>query len=349
MIDFVWPWAILAFPLPFLIYYFAPRRDQEEPALLIPFYRFIKDDASVTADSKRKDLTKVLLMLIGWIALVTSATKPQFIGEPITLPTSGRDLMLAVDVSGSMGTEDMELNGEKRTRLAIVKNIVGDFVEQREGDRLGLILFGTRAYLQTPLTFDRKTVKTLLEESPLGIAGGKTAIGDAIGLGVKKLKDRPAENRVLILLTDGVNNVGEIDPVQASKIAAQEGVRIYTIGFGSDSLVIPGLLFQRTVNPSAELDSETLIKIAEATGGTFQRAKSARELSEIYEELNKLEPINQDPKTFRPSKALFHIPLSIATIISLVLTITSLGYIQRMVELSRRYRELPKFLSGEKK
>ncbi|MBA59688.1 MAG: hypothetical protein CMQ40_11040 [Gammaproteobacteria bacterium] len=248
-----------------------------------------------------------------------------------------------------MGTEDMELNGEKRTRLAIVKNIVGDFVEQREGDRLGLILFGTRAYLQTPLTFDRKTVKTLLEESPLGIAGGKTAIGDAIGLGVKKLKDRPAENRVLILLTDGVNNVGEIDPVQASKIAAQEGVRIYTIGFGSDSLVIPGLLFQRTVNPSAELDSETLIKIAEATGGTFQRAKSARELSEIYEELNKLEPINQDPKTFRPSKALFHIPLSIATIISLVLTITSLGYIQRMVELSRRYRELPKFLSGEKK
>ena len=137
--------------------------------------------------------------------------------------------------------------------------------------------------------------------------------------------------------------------MQASRLAAQEGVRIYTIGFGSDSLVIPGLLFQRTVNPSAELDSETLIKIAETTGGTFQRAKSAKELSEIYEELNTLEPINQDPKTFRPAKALFHIPLSIATVISLVLTIISLGYIPRIAELSRHSRELPEFFSGKKK
>jgi hypothetical protein len=207
-------------------------------------------------------------------------------------------LLLAVDISGSMGTEDMTLGGSAVTRLAAVKHVVGDFVERRRGDRLGLILFGSQAYLQAPLTFDRITVNALLTETPLGIAGGKTAIGDAIGLAVKRLLNRPAENRVLILLTDGVNNVGEVSPLQAAQLAAQEGITIYTIGFGADQMEVKGLLFDRTVNPSAELDTQTLTDIAALTGGVYQRARSTEELAGIYEALDRLEPIEVDQETF---------------------------------------------------
>jgi len=221
-----------------------------------------------------------------------------------------------------MGTEDMEVGNTLVSRLLVVKAVVGDFVERRVGDRLGLILFGSKAYLQTPLTFDRKTVRTLLMETPLGIAGGKTAIGDAIGLAVKRLQSRPADSRVLILLTDGQNNIGEVTPLQAAKIAAQEGVKIYTIGFGAEEMQIPGLLFNRTVNPSSELDSQTLIEIAELTGGIYQRARSAAELQAIYTVLDELEPIEQDQETFRPVMSLFYWPLALALLASALLIVT---------------------------
>lgn len=261
-------------------------------------------------------------MVLIWLALIISAARPQYIGEPVQLPTNGRDLMLAVDISGSMGTEDMEVGNTLVSRLLVVKAVVGDFVERRVGDRLGLILFGSKAYLQTPLTFDRKTVRTLLMETPLGIAGGKTAIGDAIGLAVKRLQSRPADSRVLILLTDGQNNIGEVTPLQAAKIAAQEGVKIYTIGFGAEEMQIPGLLFNRTVNPSSELDSQTLIEIAELTGGIYQRARSAAELQAIYTVLDELEPIEQDQETFRPVMSLFYWPLALALLASVLLIVT---------------------------
>ena len=324
MIDFAWSWAWFFLPLPLLTYFFFPKFKREEQALRVPSLKSFKFQSKSKVTKARPNIFRLILLFIAWASLVIAAARPQLTGEPINLPVTGRDIMLAVDVSGSMGTEDMELNGVRSTRLSIVKKVVSQFVDQRVGDRLGLILFGTRAYSQTPLTFDRKTVKALLKESPLGIAGGKTAIGDAIGLGVKRLKDRPAENRVLIMLTDGVNNVGEVDPIQASKLAAKEGIRIYTIGFGSESMTIPGLLFERTVNPSAELDSQTLIKIAENTGGIYHRAKSAAELSSIYADLNKLEPINQDPEIFRPTKELFHVPLALSLLITLIIAVAHL-------------------------
>ena len=228
MIDFVWYWAWFLLPLPLLTYFFFPKYKYEEPALRVPFLKVFNFRLKSNDKNAKLNIFRTTLLGIAWILLVIAATRPQLTGEPISLPITGRDIMLAVDVSGSMGTEDMELNGVRSTRLSIVKEVLGQFVDQRVGDRLGLILFGTRAYSQTPLTFDRKTVRALLKESPLGIAGGKTAIGDAIGLSVKRLKDRPAENRVLIILTDGVNNVGEVDPIQASRLAAKEGIKIYT-------------------------------------------------------------------------------------------------------------------------
>jgi Ca-activated chloride channel family protein len=318
MIEFAWPWAIAFLPLPLLVYFLLPRASQEEAALHVPFFNVVAGFESTT-HAERRSWIRRILMVLTWSALVLAATRPTWVGEPIELPATGRDLMLAVDISGSMGTEDMEMSGRQITRLAVVKDVVGDFVERRRGDRLGLILFGTQAYLQTPLTFDRMTVRKLLMETPLGIAGGKTAIGDAIGLAVKRLQSRPAESRILILLTDGRNNVGEVSPLQAAQIAAQQGVKIYTIGFGSNELEIQGLLFNRTINPSAELDEKTLSDIAQTTGGIYQRARNTRELVSIYSALDELEPIEQEKETYRPTRALFMWPLSIALILSLLM------------------------------
>jgi Ca-activated chloride channel family protein len=304
-----------------LAYWLLPVARQQDAALHVPFFRQAAHYEADAGVGQRRSWLRRSLMLLTWAALVISAARPQYIGEPVELPTNGRDLMLAVDISGSMGTEDMQVGSSMTNRLRIVKAVVGDFVERRLGDRLGLILFGSKAYLQTPLTFDRNTVRTLLLETPLGIAGGKTAIGDAIGLAVKRLKSRPAESRILILLTDGQNNVGEVTPLQAARIAAQEGVKIYTIGFGADELVVPGLLFNRTVNPSAELDSKTLIEIADLTGGIYQRARSATELVNIYSELDRLEPIEQDQETYRPIKSLFYWSLGLALLGSVLLTV----------------------------
>jgi Ca-activated chloride channel family protein len=320
MIEFEWLWAAAFVPLP-LIALLLPRATKQDAALHVPFYRSAVSFQNNNTAAASGHFLRRLLLIVCWLLLVLAAMRPQWIGEPIELPTTGRDLMMAVDISGSMGTEDMILNGQSVTRLQVVKDVVGDFVSRRVGDRIGLILFGSQAYLQTPLTFDRNTVEALLKETPLGIAGGKTAIGDAIGLAVKRLFDRPADSRVLILLTDGQNNVGEVTPIQAAQIAAQQGVKIYTIGFGADELVVPGLLFNRTINPSSELDAATLTQIADLTGGIYQRARNTQELEAIYEALDELEPIEQDQETYRPVKSLFYWPLGIALGLSFLLAL----------------------------
>jgi Ca-activated chloride channel family protein len=319
MIELIWPWAFWVLPAPILFMLIRPAQHQD-PALRIPFFNQIEQMMVLSKKAHNRQWTRRIIALIIWVCLVTAASQPRWVGDPIELPQSGRDLLLAVDISGSMGTKDMRLDRQMVTRLAAVKNVVGDFVERRKGDRLGLILFGSQAYLQTPLTFDRSTVRGLLEETPLGIAGGKTAIGDAIGLAVKRLLDRPSENRVLILLTDGVNNIGEVSPLQAAKLAADEGIRIYTVGFGADEMEVPGLLFNRTVNPSAELDTQALTKIAGLTGGIYQRARSTTELSNIYAALDELEPIEIEQETFRPEKSLYFWPLSVALLLSFALS-----------------------------
>ena len=318
MIEFLWPWAITILPLPLLLYFLVPAAKRSDAALHVPFYTVAVGYASDSNTSQRRKWFGRLMLLLIWLCLVVAATRPQFIGEPIELPTSGRDLLLAVDISGSMGQDDMKKGHRVVMRLDVVKDVVGDFVERRQGDRMGLILFGTQAYLQTPLTFDRNTVRTLLQETPLGIAGERTAIGDAIGLAVKRLQDRPEENRVLILLSDGYNNAGEVDPLLAAGLAAKEGIRIYTIGFGAEEMVTRGLLFNRRVNPSADLDTETLTEIARLTGGIYRRAKSADELAEIYAEMDRLEPIEQNPEIYRPVRTLFHWPLMLAIVLSLL-------------------------------
>ena len=223
----------------------------------------------------------------------------------------------------------MVIGNRQVSRIAVVKQVISDFVERREGDRLGLILFAAHAYIQAPLTFDRETVGTLLEEADIGIIEeSATAIGESIGLSVKHLRTRPENSRVLILLTDGVNNSGEIDPQQAGRLAAMEGIKIYTIGIGADQMTMPGLFGSsfgsRQVNPSAELDEDTLKKIASSTGGEYFRARNPRELINIYQILDQLEPVEQETAIYRPRQALGYLPLLIALGVSFLLALGQL-------------------------
>lgn len=321
MFEFEWLWVWLALPLPYLIYrYITPAQPRSEAALQIPFYHILSDMTSgqTVATTSTRRLPWVIPSLI-WVLLLGAASRPTWLGEPIELATNGRDLMMAVDLSGSMEIEDMVVQGRKTNRLTATKAVMDDFIARREGDRLGLILFGDQAYLQAPLTFDRATVKTLLQESAIGLAGTNTAIGDALGLAVKQLRKRPSDQRVLILLTDGANTAGAISPQQAASIAAKEGIRIYTIGLGADVMEQRTLFGTRRINPSADLDEKSLRSMADMTGGQYFRARNIEELNKIYAALDKLEPIEQAQERFRPSKNLFFWPLGLAMLLSLLL------------------------------
>jgi Ca-activated chloride channel family protein len=316
MIEFQWPWVALLLPLPFLVYRLVRPAQLQMAALYVPDIHSYEVTRSDLLSNTSKRRLHAIVLVLSWILLLLAAAQPRWIGDAVSLPTSGRDLVLAVDISGSMQKEDMLLNGNPVDRLTLVKQVVSDFVDKRKGDRLGLILFGTRAYLQTPLSFDRQTLQQLLNEAQIGFAGEKTAIGDAIGLAIKRLQNRPEQNRVVILLTDGANTAGEVKPLQAARLAAQSGVTVYTVGIGADEMIRPGLFGSafgsRRTNPSADLDEETLQEIAKLTSGKYYRAKNREELKEIYALLDKLEPIEQEAETYRPIKSLFYWPLSVA-------------------------------------
>jgi Ca-activated chloride channel family protein len=317
MIHFEWPWMFVLLLLPLLPrYLLRPAPAVEEAALRVPAVApfALGDEGRLRMARGRRWL--LWPALAAWLLLVGAAARPVWLGPPIDLPVSGRDLLLAVDLSGSMGTQDFSLHGRQVDRLTAVKDIAGDFIRRRVGDRLGLILFGRNAYVQSPLTFDRKTVNTLLQESAIGLAGKQTAIGDAIGLAVKELRRHPNGNKVLILLTDGANDAGEVDPLAAAKLAAQEGLTIYTIGIGADSVMVPSLFGMQRVNPSQDLDEDTLRAIAKTTGGRYFRARDTQELNKIYEVIDKLQPVDQEKQTFRPRRSLFFWPLALALILA---------------------------------
>lgn len=327
MIELAWPWALALLPLPIIVRYLLSPVNRNDAALRVPFYQQltdIKGAQQIVAHASTGAATWIgLLLCLAWLSLVLAATKPQWIGDPISLPTSGRDLMVAVDISGSMKHKDLTLEGDPATRLAVVKDVLGEFIERRKGDRIGLILFGSQAYLQAPLTFDRNAVATLLDESQIGFAGQQTAIGDAIGLATKRLRSRPESSRLLILLTDGANTAGEIQPLKATEIAQAEKVRIHTIGVGAREMEVKspfgGLFGKRTVNPSADLDESMLQQIADQSGGRYFRAHDTQELQQIYSTLDQMEPIEQEAETFNPKRSLYIWPLTLFLLLCLLI------------------------------
>lgn len=319
MFEFAAPWLFLLIPIPFLFRLLVSPIEKQQAAVKVPFARrVIKPEIELRRQSSSLVHQPWLLWLI-WLCLICALARPQWVGEPTAVSNSGRDLLLAVDISGSMKIEDMQIAGESVTRLAAVKKVVGEFVIQRKSDRLGLILFGAQAYLQAPLTYDRNTVNNLLQETEIGFAGLETAIGDAIGIAVKRLRTRPDNQRVLIILTDGANTAGQLQPTQAAELAQKEHIKIYTIGFGADEMVVnQGLFGSQVVNPSADLDETTMKSIAEKTGGQYFRARSIEELAKVHEALNQLEPIEQNEEKYRPVVELFYWPLSAVLFISLL-------------------------------
>lgn len=322
MMTFIWPWVFLVTPLPFVYRWLRKPEEVNIKALRAPFlFAAVIDKQSSSQVLLWNKRLLLSLLALCWFSTVVALARPVFIGEPVALPTAGRDILIAVDISGSMEREDMVVRGRAVNRLVAVKAVVGDFVIERSGDRLGLVLFGEKAYLQTPLTFDRETMQRLLLEAQIGFAGNGTAIGDAIGLSVKRLQERPKDHRVLILMTDGSNNTGALKPLEAADIAKRATVKIYTIGIGAESQAQQGLFGRTTINPSADLDETTLIKIADTTGGQYFRARDPQELSQIYATLNKLEPIDQDAETIRPVTSLYHWPMGLSFVLSLLIFI----------------------------
>jgi Ca-activated chloride channel family protein len=254
------------------------------------------------------------LLVLAWLALLAAAARPQWVGPPQAQQRSGRALMLAVDLSGSMRTDDMQLSGQPVSRFGAVEAIAGDFIARRSGDEMGLILFGSRAFLVTPLTYDLQAVRAQLQGAAVGLAGTETAIGDAIGVAVKRLAGLPEQARVVVLLTDGVNNAGNIAPLDAAHAAKAAGVRIYTIGIGATEMSIPDLFGTHTVNPSADLDENMLRTMATQTGGRYFRATDASQLADAYRAIDALEPMPQQGPSLRPRHELFRWPLGFAVL-----------------------------------
>ena len=303
MITFIWPLVFCLLPLPLIAWRFLkPREPGVGGALKVPFFSALSAGHNGGSTAGGSRWWRWMLASIIWILLVAAAARPALVGPGVPLPVQGRDIMMAIDLSGSMAEEDFAVNGRRATRLGVVKEAADAFIERREGDRVGLVLFSDRAYLQAPLTFDRSVVADLLGQAQVGLTGQKTALGDAIAIAAKRLKDRPEQGRVIVLLTDGANNAGVLEPDKAAELAKELGIRVYTIGVGSGF--------------SRDLDEGTLKRIATTTGAEYFRATDVQGLAQVYRAIDELEPVDGDPVFVRPERALYYWPASLALMLA---------------------------------
>ncbi len=309
MPEFAWPWVFVLLPLPWLLWR-GLKPAAPGQALLLPHATLSWSDG----DGIPVRSAASWLLGLGWLCLLVAAARPQTLGAPQAQRHSGRAMMLAVDLSGSMQTPDMQLGGQQLSRFGAVEAIAGDFISRRSGDELGLILFGTRAFLVTPLTYDLSAVRAQLQSAAVGLPGTETAIGDAIAVAVKRLAALPEQARVVVLLTDGVNNSGNISPQDAARAAKAAGVRIYTIGIGATSMTVPGLFGDSVINPSADLDANMLTYLAHETGGQFYRATDGNQLADAYRAIDALEPMPQQGPSLRLRREWFRVPLAAAVL-----------------------------------
>ena len=312
MIDFAAPWAYLLLPLPYLVWKFAPAHRERVRALRVPFFQQLVNAIGIKAGSGAVVLDRSwwqwLLGSLIWALIVTALARPEYEGDAVTLQKPARDLIVAVDISGSMEQMDfVASDGEKMERLDGVKQVLKPFLEGREGERVALIVFGSKAFVQAPLTTDLETVLELLQQTEVGMAGPHTALGDAIGLAIRQFESSEVKQRLLILLSDGSDTASNMSPINAAAIAAQRQVRILTIGVG---------------DPQGEsenrLDTETLKAIAERTGGEFYFADDQQALTRVYRQIDALAPKKVDSETYRPHRNLSHWPLGLALALALL-------------------------------
>lgn len=327
MNQFTAPEMFWLLPLPFLLYFIAPSvKNLYNEALRVPFISDLKNIQNKAlrvhfpfASKNILSSLKFLYLFLIWILLVLAAARPQFVGEPHRVKADSRDIMLVIDISTSMLQPDFSTSNRRIDRLTAVKAVVGSFIEKRADDRMGLVLFGTRAYLQSPLTYDKQAIQHILFNTDAGMAGNSTSIGDALGLTLKTLKDeKNKKNKVIILLSDGENNDGSLSMAQAISLAEKEKIKVYTVGVGAEANFLASLFHIQ----NNELDEKSLQELAKKTKGNYFRATDLNSLAEIYQQIDKLEPQNDEGNVVQEKKELFYIPLIIALIlISLLLFI----------------------------
>ena len=322
MIVFAYPLAFVLLLLPFVIYFLTPAvKGMHGDALRVPFISDLKRISISTgsiwngAKSDAKLSSKFWGLYALWCLLIIACARPQLLGEPIRLKNEARDIMLVLDISTSMVEKDFSLHGRRITRLDAVKNVVSEFADKRANDRIGLILFGTRAYMQSPLTFYKASIKDILWSMSAGMAGDSTSIGDALGLALKKLReDKNKDNKIIILLTDGESNDGSTSMIQAIKLAADENIKVYTIGVGA-----PNVFFKMMSLMAPGVDEKAMKDLAQVTKGQYFRAESTSDLQQIYKLIDKLEPTSQDQKFIQEATDLFYIPLLMAVLMGMII------------------------------
>jgi Ca-activated chloride channel homolog len=313
MLEFEWPWALLLIPLPLLVWLLVPPYCDQQTSVHVPFFERIAEATGQTpqpgAVVLRRRAIQMVVAAVVWILIVVALARPQQVGEPVTHEVSARDLILAVDISGSMDQTDFRMAGGKTIRrLDGVKSVLGNFISRRKGDRIALILFGSKAYVQVPFTQDLQTARTLLDQSEVGMAGQQTVIGDAIGLAIKTFESSKAQQKLVILLTDGNDTASRVPPEHAADIARQKGLVIYTIGFGDPN-----------ATGEDRVDLATLRQVASVTSGQFFRAEDGTQLEAIYADIDRLAPVKLETLTWRPRIPLYQWPLGTAVVLGLAL------------------------------
>ena len=324
MSRFLYPQMFWLLFLPLVVYFIFPKvRGLHGEALRVPFIDDLKNIKQKSEHLHAGSLggrilfsLKFLYILTVWGLLVMAAARPQYAGEPHRLQTENRDIMLVIDISNSMLQPDFYANGQRIDRMSAVKAVVSTFIEKRTEDRIGLVLFGTLAYLQSPLTFDRQAVKEILLNTDAGMAGNSTSIGDALGIALKNLQtEQNKENKVIVLLTDGENNDGSLSMAQAIDLAEKEGIKVYTIGVGGGGNFISSLFSLR----DSEFDEASLKELAKRTKGNYFQAKDLSALAQVYQRIDDLEPQSNQTNVVQEIRELFYIPLVIALFLLLFL------------------------------
>ncbi len=327
MNNFAYPYAIFLLALPVLIRYLLPAiKGLHGDALRVPF---IKDLQKIsvksggiwgTVSSNKTSSGLLTLLYLIYALLVIAAARPQWIGDPVRSRSQSRDILLVMDISNSMLQPDFAIGNNRINRLSAVKKVATEFIQKRRDDRMGLILFGTRAYLQAPITYDKRSIQEILWNMDAGMAGDSTSIGDAVGLALKALKDSPnKDEKIIILLTDGENNDGSLSMPEAINLAKNENVKIYTIGVGAETSFVQSFFGMRIGAPNQELDEASLKKLAAETKGNYFRAKDTATLQKIYNIIDKLEPAENNEQYVIETKELFYIPLIGALVLAGIL------------------------------
>lgn len=315
--GFAWPWLLLALPLPWLLRAGLPPARGAGPALRVPWSAERLSGLAAAASATPGAGAMPRVAWLGWALLCLAAARPLAWGDVIQPPHVSRELMLAVDLSASMGERDMRVGTQPVDRLTAAKAVIADFLERREGDRVGLLVFGRGAYVLAPATADLATVREQLLATDVALAGRETAIGDAIGLGVKRLQAQDSGERVLVLLTDGVNTAGTLDPEKAADIARDAGVRIHTIAFGGAGEALSVFGF-RLPSGGSEIDEAMLARVAGTTGGRSFRARDTDALAGIYAEIDRIEPVEARGEAVRPRLERYHWPLAAALLLGML-------------------------------